>query len=48
MQLPLTKEKLYKTHNKSLSIRFCFHKLSENKYGACQKAPILEYPFANI
>lgn len=48
MQLPLTKEKLYKTHNKSLPIRFSFYKLSESNYGTCQKAPILEYPFANI
>lgn len=48
MQLALTEEKLCKTRNRSLSVRFSFYKLSKNKYGARQKAAILEFPFANM
>lgn len=48
MQLALTEEKLYKTCNRSLPMRFRFHKLSKNKHRASQKASVFKFPFANM
>lgn len=48
MQLVLTEEKLYKTCNRSLPMRFSFHKLSKNKHRASHKASVFEFPFANM